>query len=139
MKQGQISQGLLQNQLVIWIVIMNTEFWSCCEIDFLCYMPNTSRAYDLCCLNELIVETKRLPNKKVLQFDNVWFVKDITSWSWSEVRNLTTKVVRRICDFQLGLPHRTTVMKKQLTLEIDVIKDNNDTLKRQEHDSNFLV
>lgn len=51
---------------------------------------------------------------------------------------MTTKAARRICDFQLDIPHRPALMEKQLTIDKDTIKDNEDILEGQENDSDFL-
>ncbi|XP_059067318.1 uncharacterized protein LOC131858206 [Cryptomeria japonica] len=40
-------------------------------------------------IEELITKTKRSPNEKILQFDNVWFVMSPTPWSWLELENRT--------------------------------------------------
>ncbi|GLJ26250.1 hypothetical protein SUGI_0504450 [Cryptomeria japonica] len=128
------------------------------EIDFPCFVHMITlglekyllRSYEAYCLRELIVETRRLPNNKVLQFDNNWFVMGTSPWCWLEANKIIIKEVqvwislmigkaaRRTCDFQLDTPHRSALMRKQLTVEEDAIKDNEDTFKRQEHHSDFL-
>lgn len=126
------------------------------KIDFPCFAHMITleeyllRSYEAFCLRELIVETKKLPNKKVVQFDNVWFVTDTSPWSCLKAKNIAAKEVQlwiilmiaktfgRMCVFQLETSHKPALMKKQPMLEEDAIKDNEDTLKRREHDSNFL-
>lgn len=77
-----------------------------------------TRSYEVCCLRELVLEKRRLSIKKVLSFDNVWFVMDSSLWSWLGETNIitkqvqvwislmTTKAATRTCDFQQDTPHR---------------------------------
>lgn len=75
----------------------NIEIWSCSEMEFSCLIPMitlekyVSRSYEVYCLRKMIMESRRLPNKKVLQFDNIWFVMDTSPWSLLEMVNITAK------------------------------------------------
>lgn len=78
----------------------NVEVWLCSKIDFPCYIhlitleKHLLTSYEVFFLRELIVESKRLPKNKVIQFDNVWFVMDASPWSWLKAKNITANEVQ---------------------------------------------
>ncbi|GLJ05058.1 hypothetical protein SUGI_0010270 [Cryptomeria japonica] len=55
------------------------------------------RSHEAYCLRELIIKTKRLPNRKILQFANVWFVLHTTPWSWLVMKNRSALAARNLC------------------------------------------
>jgi hypothetical protein len=98
----------------------------------------------------MIRETKRLLTKKILHFDNVWFIWHTTPWSLLVMENIlameievwirfwAAKAVNGTGDIRLNTPHGPAPLEESPTLEGEAGEDRKNIVERYEHTSDFL-
>lgn len=130
--------------------------WNIIDSDLVSHASSTMegqllRSYEVSCLKEMIRETKRLLTKKILHFDNVWFVWHTTPWSLLVMENIlvmeievwirfwAAKAVNRTCYICLNTPHGPAPLEESPTLEGEAREDRKNIVERYEHTSDFLT